>query len=53
MGFDPTISRLEEERANHYTVQDLLYARQKYNLGVDSGTSDCGESFSIIRLEHV
>ena len=53
MGFDAMISRLAVERANHCTERDVFQTRQKDNVGVDSVSSDCGESFSKICLEIV
>ena len=53
MGFDPTISRLEVEHTNHFTVLVLFYERQKDNMRLDSRSRGCDESFTKIHLEHV
>ena len=53
MEFNPTIFRLEVERANYCIVLDLSQARQKDSIHVDSGSFAIGENFSKIRREHV
>ena len=53
VGLDPTLSRLESECANHWTVQGLFEARQKGYMHVGSRLRDYGERFSKIYLEHV